>query len=85
MLDFYMKRLKKESVNVNHKAVIRLVFLFFCLEFHASNASQRFFKTIIYAAYTAFFQVGIFFNIRLRFGLSLLCAKENILLYSLLG
>uniref|UniRef100_A0A0R3RU82 DRIM domain-containing protein n=1 Tax=Elaeophora elaphi TaxID=1147741 RepID=A0A0R3RU82_9BILA len=25
MLDFYMKRLKKESVNVNHKAVIRII------------------------------------------------------------
>ncbi|EFO25702.1 hypothetical protein LOAG_02781 [Loa loa] len=34
MLDFYMKRLRKESVNVNHKAIIRIIYLsglFICL------------------------------------------------------
>lgn len=42
MLDFYMKRLKKESVNVNHKAIIRIIVaLVDAFHFNVSEGEQH--------------------------------------------
>ncbi|CAG9531847.1 unnamed protein product [Cercopithifilaria johnstoni] len=42
MLDFYMKRLKKESVNINHKAIIRvIVALVDAFHFDVSDGKQQ--------------------------------------------
>ncbi|VDM07256.1 unnamed protein product [Wuchereria bancrofti] len=42
MLDFYMKRLKKDSVNVNHKAIIRIIVaLVDAFHFNVSEGEQH--------------------------------------------